>query len=140
MRQWRPAAVHSGVSPVADARASRYRHVNSFARQLDRGPSTSASSRPPVIRSRHISAPLNNNATTHLFYRRLFDLVIVTGGEREPAGSHSSRRSVSGSCRGVSHRALMWNSFHRPPTHDIRAEFGIRLASPGRDDFLPPGL
>ncbi|MFO0767955.1 MAG: hypothetical protein U0231_14470 [Nitrospiraceae bacterium] len=35
-----------------------------------------------VIRTRHISAPLTNNAATHLLYRRLFDMVIVTGGER----------------------------------------------------------
>ena len=38
--------------------------------------------RPKVIRSRHISAPLNDNRATHLLYRRFFDMVIVTGGER----------------------------------------------------------
>ena len=38
--------------------------------------------RPKVIRTRHISAPLNDNRATHLLYRRFFDMVIVTGGER----------------------------------------------------------
>ncbi|MCC2640302.1 MAG: putative Phosphatidylinositol alpha-mannosyltransferase [Nitrospira sp.] len=38
--------------------------------------------RPKLIRTRHISAPLTNNRATHLLYRRLFDMVIVTGGER----------------------------------------------------------
>lgn len=38
--------------------------------------------RPKVVRSRHISAPLTDNWATHLLYRRLFDMVIVTGGER----------------------------------------------------------
>ncbi|MCK6492627.1 MAG: glycosyltransferase family 4 protein, partial [Nitrospira sp.] len=38
--------------------------------------------RPKLIRTRHISAPLTNNAATHFLYRRLFDMVIVTGGER----------------------------------------------------------
>jgi glycosyltransferase involved in cell wall biosynthesis len=37
--------------------------------------------RPTVIRSRHISTPLNRNVTTWLLYRRLVDGVIVTGGE-----------------------------------------------------------
>ncbi len=38
--------------------------------------------RPKVIRVRHISTPLNNNFMTRLLYRRLVDMVIVTGGER----------------------------------------------------------
>jgi glycosyltransferase involved in cell wall biosynthesis len=40
------------------------------------------SPRPKIIRTRHISAPLTNNAATHFLYRRVFDMVIVTGGER----------------------------------------------------------
>jgi len=35
-----------------------------------------------VIRSRHISTPLNNTLATRFLYRRLLDFVIVTGGER----------------------------------------------------------
>ncbi|MDP3092482.1 MAG: glycosyltransferase family 4 protein [Nitrospira sp.] len=36
--------------------------------------------RPKVVRSRHISVPLNRNLLTRLLYRTLFDFVIVTGG------------------------------------------------------------
>lgn len=38
--------------------------------------------KPKIVRIRHISTPLNNNFTTRLLYRRLFDMVVVTGGER----------------------------------------------------------
>ena len=34
-----------------------------------------------VVRSRHISTPLNKSVATRLLYRRLMDFVIVTGGE-----------------------------------------------------------
>jgi len=34
-----------------------------------------------VIKSRHISAPLNRNLPTRILYRHLFDHVIVTGGQ-----------------------------------------------------------
>lgn len=37
--------------------------------------------RVPVIRTRHISTPLNRNLTTRWLYRDLLDYVIVTGGE-----------------------------------------------------------
>lgn len=36
--------------------------------------------RPKIVRSRHISVPLNRNLLTRLLYRKLFDFVIVTGG------------------------------------------------------------
>ncbi len=36
---------------------------------------------PKVVRTRHISTPLNKNLTTRLLYRHLVDRVIVTGGE-----------------------------------------------------------
>jgi glycosyltransferase involved in cell wall biosynthesis len=39
------------------------------------------SPRVKVVRSRHISTPLNRNLTTRWLYRRLMDFVIVTGGE-----------------------------------------------------------
>ena len=38
--------------------------------------------RPKLLRIRHISAPLNRNLMTRLLYRRLFDMVVVTGGEK----------------------------------------------------------
>ena len=34
-----------------------------------------------VVKTRHISAPLNRNLATRFLYRRLFDHVIVTGGD-----------------------------------------------------------
>lgn len=39
------------------------------------------SPRVKVVRSRHISTPLNRNLTTRILYRRLMDFVIVTGSE-----------------------------------------------------------
>jgi glycosyltransferase involved in cell wall biosynthesis len=39
------------------------------------------SPRVKVVRSRHISTPLNKNLTTRILYRRLMDFVIVTGSE-----------------------------------------------------------
>ncbi|MCH6556648.1 MAG: glycosyltransferase family 4 protein [Nitrospirae bacterium] len=38
-------------------------------------------SRPKLVRTRHISTPLNRNVMTRFLYRRLLDMVIVTGGE-----------------------------------------------------------
>lgn len=38
--------------------------------------------RPQLLRIRHISAPLNRNLMTRLLYRHLFDMVVVTGGEK----------------------------------------------------------
>lgn len=38
--------------------------------------------RPKLLRIRHISAPLNRNLMTRLLYRHLFDMVVVTGGDR----------------------------------------------------------
>jgi hypothetical protein len=39
-----------------------------------------------VVKTRHISAPLNRNLPTRLLYRRLFDHVIVTGGPTNKRG------------------------------------------------------
>lgn len=39
-----------------------------------------------VVKTRHISAPLNRNFPTRLLYRRLFDHVIVTGGPTNKRG------------------------------------------------------
>jgi glycosyltransferase involved in cell wall biosynthesis len=63
----RPAILH--------VNSSRDSWIGSLAAKL-------VQPRPKVIRTRHISAPLNNNAVTRLLYRRLLDMVIVTGGER----------------------------------------------------------
>ncbi len=44
------------------------------------------SPRVKVVRSRHISTPLNRTPTTRLLYRRLMDFVIVTGSETTRRG------------------------------------------------------
>lgn len=83
MQQWRmPVAILDFRGLIARERPDIV-HVNS---SRDSWIATLAarlvSPRPKVIRTRHISAPLTNNAATYLLYRRLFDMVIVTGGER----------------------------------------------------------
>ncbi|HMV56572.1 MAG TPA: glycosyltransferase, partial [Nitrospira sp.] len=83
MRQWRlPLSILAFRQLLARERPDIV-HVNSSRDSWIAALSTRLlNPRPKVIRTRHISAPLNNNATTHLLYRRLFDMVIVTGGER----------------------------------------------------------
>lgn len=66
LHQDRPAIVH--------VNSSRDSWVASLAAQL-------VHPRPKIVRSRHISVPLNRNFFTRLLYRRLCDFVIVTGGE-----------------------------------------------------------
>ncbi|MCP9440769.1 MAG: glycosyltransferase family 4 protein [Nitrospira sp.] len=61
-----PAIVHTN--------SSRDTWTASLAARLIRA-------RPKIVRSRHISVPLNNNLATRVLYRRLCDFVIVTGGE-----------------------------------------------------------
>jgi len=81
--------------------------------------------RPCVIRSRHISNPLKKSLTTRVLYRRLFDAVIVTGGEL-------TRRGL------VDRDGLDANRVHAfpigidvdefspgPPARDLRAELKI---------------
>lgn len=85
----------------------------------------SVSPQVPVIRTRHISTPLNKNWTTRLLYRRLLDHVIVTGGELtrrglvERDGLEPARVSAFPIGIDVSH--------FRPgaPTRDLREELGL---------------
>ncbi len=67
LQQHRPA--------ILQVNSSRDSWIGSIAARLVRP-------RPKVLRIRHISAPLNRNLTTRLLYRRLFDMVVVTGGEK----------------------------------------------------------
>jgi glycosyltransferase involved in cell wall biosynthesis len=60
---------------IVQVNSSRDSWIGSIAARL-------VSPRPKVLRIRHISAPLNRNLTTQLLYRRLLDMVVVTGGER----------------------------------------------------------
>lgn len=81
--------------------------------------------RPKVIRTRHISAPLTDNVATHLLYRRLFDLVIVTGGERNR--QDLIRRDGLAPDRVAAFPIGLDVEYFSPakPRHDIRAELGI---------------
>jgi glycosyltransferase involved in cell wall biosynthesis len=81
--------------------------------------------RPKLLRIRHISAPLNRNLMTRLLYRRLFDMVVVTGGEKtrrelvERDGLAADRVAAFPIGLDVDH--------FRPasPDHDLRLEFGL---------------
>lgn len=66
LRRHRPDIVH--------VNSSRDSWIVSLAARLIRP-------RPKIVRSRHISVPLNKNLFTRVLYRRLCDYVIVTGGE-----------------------------------------------------------
>ncbi|HEX5550065.1 MAG TPA: glycosyltransferase [Nitrospira sp.] len=81
--------------------------------------------RPKLLRIRHISAPLNRNLMTRLLYRHLFDMVVVTGGEKtrrelvERDGLAPDR--VAGFPIGLD------VDYFRPaaPDRDLRLEFGL---------------
>jgi glycosyltransferase involved in cell wall biosynthesis len=60
---------------ILHVNSSRDSWVGSLAARLLRP-------RPLVIRTRHISTPLNKNMATRFLYGRLIDRVIVTGGDR----------------------------------------------------------
>jgi glycosyltransferase involved in cell wall biosynthesis len=66
MMRERPALLH--------VNSSRDSWIGGLAARL-------VSPRVRVVRSRHISTPLNRNLTTRMLYRRLMDFVIVTGSE-----------------------------------------------------------
>ena len=81
--------------------------------------------RPKLLRIRHISAPLNRNFMTRLLYRHLFDMVVVTGGDKttrelvERDGLAPDR--VAGFPIGLD------VDYFRPaaPDRDLRQEFGL---------------
>ena len=106
----RPAILH--------VNSSRDSWIGSLAARLVRP-------RPRVIRTRHISAPLNSNGATRLLYRRLLDLVIVTGGERtkrdliERDGLSADRVEAFPIGLDVSHFSPA------VPDQDIRKELGL---------------
>lgn len=66
--------LHRQRPDIVHVNSSRDSWIASLAARLVRP-------RPKVVRSRHISVPLNRNRLTRLLYRRLCDFVIVTGGE-----------------------------------------------------------
>ncbi|HEX2055365.1 MAG TPA: glycosyltransferase family 4 protein [Nitrospiraceae bacterium] len=83
MQRWRYPLAISRFSRLLQRERPDILHVNSSRDSWIGGLAARlVHPRPKVIRTRHISAPLNNSAATQLLYRRLFDMVIVTGGER----------------------------------------------------------
>jgi glycosyltransferase involved in cell wall biosynthesis len=81
--------------------------------------------RPKLLRIRHISAPLNRNFLTRLLYRRLFDMVVVTGGDKtkrelvERDGMRADRVAAFPIGLDVDYFRPA------PPDHDLRLEFGL---------------
>jgi len=81
--------------------------------------------RPKLLRIRHISAPLNRNLMTRLLYRHLFDMVVVTGGDKtkrelvERDGLAAER--VEGFPIGLDVHYFC----PAPPDRDLRHEFGL---------------
>jgi glycosyltransferase involved in cell wall biosynthesis len=76
-----PAAIRSFRRIMARERPALL-HVNSSRDSWIGGLAARlVSPRVKVVRSRHISTPLNRNLTTRMLYRRLMDFVIVTGSD-----------------------------------------------------------
>jgi glycosyltransferase involved in cell wall biosynthesis len=110
--------MHRHRPAILQLNSSRDSWIGSLAARLVAG-------RPKIIRIRHISTPLNRNMTTQFLYRRLVDMVVVTGGERtrrdliERDGLAAER--VAGFPIGldVAHFAPA------PPDPDLRIELGL---------------
>jgi glycosyltransferase involved in cell wall biosynthesis len=81
--------------------------------------------RPKVVRTRHISAPLTNNWPTHLLYRRLFDMVIVTGGERNRQDLIHRDGMAPDRVAAFPIGLDLGHFSPAKPRHDIRSELGI---------------
>ena len=81
--------------------------------------------RPRLLRIRHISAPLNRNWMTRLLYRRLFDMVVVTGGDRTKR--ELVERDGLAPDRVAAFPIGLDVDYFRPaaPDHDLRQEFGL---------------
>jgi glycosyltransferase involved in cell wall biosynthesis len=110
MRRHRPA--------ILQVNSSRDSWIGAVAARLLRP-------RPAIIRIRHISAPLNRNVTTRLLYRRLFNMVVVTGGEKTRR-ELIERDGLSAGRVAAFPIGLDVEYFRpAPPDHDLRAELGL---------------
>jgi glycosyltransferase involved in cell wall biosynthesis len=80
---------------------------------------------PKLLRIRHISAPLNRNLLTRLLYRRLFDMVVVTGGEKTKR--ELVERDGLTADRVTAFPIGLDVDYFRPaaPDRDLRLEFGL---------------
>ena len=110
--------MHHHRPAILQVNSSRDSWIGSIAARLVRP-------RPKIIRIRHISAPLNRNLTTHLLYRRLLDMVVVTGGEK-------TRRELIERDGLVADRVAAFPigldvQYFRPgaPDRDLRQELGL---------------
>ena len=126
MRQWRLPLSILAFRALLKRERPEIVHVNSSrdswiaalsSRLLD--------PRPKVIRTRHISAPLNNNATTHWLYRRLFDMVIVTGSERNRQDLIHRDGLAPDRVAAFPIGLDVEQVSPAKPQHDIRSELGI---------------
>ena len=103
---------------ILQVNSSRDSWIGSIAARLVRP-------RPKVIRIRHISTPLNRNLTTRLLYRRLLDMVVVTGGERTRRGL-IERDGLQADRVAAFPIGLDVGYFRpAPPDHDLRQELGV---------------
>jgi len=103
---------------ILQVNSSRDSWIGSIAARLIRP-------RPKVIRIRHISTPLNRNLTTQLLYRRLVDMVVVTGGERTKCGL-IERDGLAAERVAAFPIGLDVQYFRpAPPDHDLRQELGL---------------
>jgi glycosyltransferase involved in cell wall biosynthesis len=103
---------------ILQVNSSRDSWIGSIAARLVRP-------RPRVIRIRHISTPLNRNATTQLLYHRLLDMVVVTGGELTRRGlierDGLDPRRVAAFPIGLDVAQFR----PAPPDPDLRTELGL---------------
>ncbi len=108
--RWRPDLIH--------VNSSRDSWIASLAAR-------SRSPHVPVIRTRHISTPINRNLTTRWLYQELLDYVIVTGGELTRRGL--VERDGLASAKVSAFPIGIDVSYFRPgmPTHDLREELGL---------------
>lgn len=112
------ALMHRHRPAILQVNSSRDSWIGTLAARL-------ISPRPKIIRIRHISTPLNRNLTTQFLYRRLVDMVVVTGGERtrrdliERDGLAADR--VAGFPIGLD----VIHFAPAPPSPDLRIELGL---------------
>jgi glycosyltransferase involved in cell wall biosynthesis len=110
LRRYRP--------DILQLNSSRDSWIGSIAARL-------VNARPRVLRIRHISAPLNSTLTTQWLYRRLIDMVVVTGGELTRRGL-VERDGLAADRVAAFPIGLDVDYFRpAPPDSDLRKELGL---------------
>lgn len=103
---------------ILQVNSSRDSWIGSLAVRL-------VSPRPKVIRIRHISTPLNRTLTTQFLYRRLIDMVVVTGGERTRRGLIERDGLAADRVAGFPIGLDVTQFAPAPPAPDLREELGL---------------